>query len=77
MNNGNFSRRAAGNLLPLAEVRTQFEVNVIGALAVTQMLLPVVATGARSHREHQFDRRRGGHAVSPEPIADRNLRWRR
>ena len=76
MNNAGISVAGPLELLPLLPRCTQFEVNVIGALAVTQVLLPVVATGARSHREHQFDCRRGGHAVS-EPIADRNLRWRR
>ncbi|CAE6730085.1 SDR family oxidoreductase [Nitrospira defluvii] len=40
VNNAGISVAGPLELLPLAEVRTQFEVNVIGALAVTQVLLP-------------------------------------
>lgn len=40
VNNAGISVAGPLELLPLAEVRTQFEVNVIGALAVTQALLP-------------------------------------
>ncbi len=40
VNNAGISVAGPLELLPLAEVRMQFEVNVIGALAVTQVLLP-------------------------------------
>lgn len=40
VNNAGISVAGPLELLPLADVRTQFEVNVIGALAVTQALLP-------------------------------------
>ena len=42
VNNAGISVAGPLELLPLAEVRTQFEVNVIGALAVTQALLPLL-----------------------------------
>lgn len=40
VNNAGISVAGPLELLPLADVRMQFEVNVIGALAVTQALLP-------------------------------------
>lgn len=40
VNNAGISVAGPLELLPLTEVRTQFEVNVIGTLAVTQALLP-------------------------------------
>ncbi|HMV58157.1 MAG TPA: SDR family oxidoreductase [Nitrospira sp.] len=42
VNNAGISVAGPLELLPIAEVRTQFEVNVIGALAVTQALLPLL-----------------------------------
>lgn len=42
VNNAGISVAGPLELLPLAEVRTQFEVNVIGALAVTQAVLPLL-----------------------------------
>ncbi|MDR4473373.1 MAG: SDR family NAD(P)-dependent oxidoreductase, partial [Nitrospira sp.] len=42
VNNAGISVAGPLELLPLADVRTQFEVNVIGALAVTQALLPLL-----------------------------------
>lgn len=42
VNNAGISVAGPLELLPLAEVRTQFEVNVIGALAMTQALLPLL-----------------------------------
>ena len=42
INNAGISVAGPLELLPLSEVRTQFEVNVIGALAVTQTLLPLL-----------------------------------
>ncbi len=42
VNNAGISVAGPLELLPLAEVRMQFEVNVIGALAVTQALLPLL-----------------------------------
>jgi NAD(P)-dependent dehydrogenase (short-subunit alcohol dehydrogenase family) len=42
VNNAGISIAGPLELLPLAEVRTQFEVNVIGALAVTQAFLPLL-----------------------------------
>ncbi len=42
VNNAGISVAGPLELLPLDEVRTQFEVNVIGALAVTQALLPLL-----------------------------------
>ena len=45
VNNAGISVAGPLELLPLADVRTQFEVNVIGALAVTQTLLPLLRQG--------------------------------
>lgn len=45
VNNAGISVAGPLELLPLAEVRTQFEVNVIGALAVTQAVLPLLRRG--------------------------------
>ena len=42
VNNAGISVAGPLELLPLDEVRTQFEVNVIGALAMTQALLPLL-----------------------------------
>jgi NAD(P)-dependent dehydrogenase (short-subunit alcohol dehydrogenase family) len=42
VNNAGISIAGPLELLPLQEVRTQFEVNVIGALAVTQAFLPLL-----------------------------------
>lgn len=42
VNNAGISVAGPLELLPIAEVRTQFEVNVMGALAVTQALLPLL-----------------------------------
>lgn len=42
VNNAGISVAGPLELLPVAEVRTQFEVNVIGALAVTQVFLPLL-----------------------------------
>lgn len=42
VNNAGISIAGPLELLPLAEVRTQFEVNVIGALAITQACLPLL-----------------------------------
>ena len=42
VNNAGISVAGPLELLPLSEVRTQFEVNVIGVLAVTQALLPLL-----------------------------------
>ncbi len=42
VNNAGISVAGPLELLPLAEVRTQFEVNVMGALAVTQAVLPLL-----------------------------------
>ncbi len=42
VNNAGISVAGPLELLPLAEVRTQFEVNVIGALAMTQAVLPLL-----------------------------------
>ena len=42
INNAGISVAGPLELLPLSEVRTQFEVNVIGALAVTQTFLPLL-----------------------------------
>ncbi len=42
VNNAGISVAGPLELLPMAEVRTQFEVNVIGALAVTQAVLPLL-----------------------------------
>lgn len=45
VNNAGISVAGPLELLPLSEVRTQFEVNVIGVLAVTQTLLPLLRKG--------------------------------
>ncbi|MBA2486328.1 MAG: SDR family oxidoreductase [Nitrospira sp.] len=45
VNNAGISVAGPLELLPLSEVRTQFEVNVIGALAMTQTLLPLLRKG--------------------------------
>jgi NAD(P)-dependent dehydrogenase (short-subunit alcohol dehydrogenase family) len=42
VNNAGISVAGPLELLPLSEVRTQFEVNVIGALGVIQVLLPLL-----------------------------------
>ena len=42
VNNAGISVAGPLELLPLSEVRTQFEVNVLGALGVTQALLPLL-----------------------------------
>lgn len=42
VNNAGISVAGPLELLPIAEVRTQFEVNVMGALALTQALLPLL-----------------------------------
>lgn len=56
VNNAGISVAGPLELLPLAELRTQFEVNVIGALAVTQAFLPLL-------------RRAGGRIVNISSIA--------
>ncbi len=45
VNNAGISVAGPLELLPLDDVRIQFEVNVIGALAVTQILLPLLRQG--------------------------------
>jgi NAD(P)-dependent dehydrogenase (short-subunit alcohol dehydrogenase family) len=45
VNNAGISVAGPLELLPLSDVRTQFEVNVIGVLAVTQCLLPLLRKG--------------------------------
>ncbi|MDP9131868.1 MAG: SDR family oxidoreductase [Nitrospirota bacterium] len=45
VNNAGISVAGPLELLPLSEVRTQFEVNVIGALAMTQTFLPLLRKG--------------------------------
>ena len=45
VNNAGISVAGPLELLPLSEVRTQFEVNVIGVLAVTQTFLPLLRRG--------------------------------
>ena len=47
VNNAGISVAGPLELLPLPEVRTQFEVNVIGVLAVTQALLPLLRARGR------------------------------
>jgi len=38
--------------IPLDDLRTQFEVNVIGLVGVTQAFLPLLRKGAKKHGEH-------------------------
>lgn len=45
VNNAGISVAGPLELLPLADIRAQFEVNVFGALAVTQTLLPLLRRG--------------------------------
>lgn len=45
INNAGISIAGPLELLPLSDVRTQFEVNVIGALSVTQTFLPLLRKG--------------------------------
>jgi NAD(P)-dependent dehydrogenase (short-subunit alcohol dehydrogenase family) len=45
VNNAGISLAGPIELLPLSDVRTQFEVNVIGVLAVTQTFLPLLRKG--------------------------------
>jgi NAD(P)-dependent dehydrogenase (short-subunit alcohol dehydrogenase family) len=45
VNNAGISVPGPLELLPLSDVRTQFEVNVIGVLAVTQTFLPLLRMG--------------------------------
>ncbi|MBI4003244.1 MAG: SDR family oxidoreductase [Nitrospira defluvii] len=45
VNNAGISIAGPLELLPLSDVRTQFEVNVIGVLGVTQTLLPLLRKG--------------------------------
>jgi NAD(P)-dependent dehydrogenase (short-subunit alcohol dehydrogenase family) len=45
VNNAGISIAGPLELLPLSDVRTQFEVNVIGVLAVTQTFLPLLRRG--------------------------------
>ncbi len=58
VNNAGISLAGPIELLPLADVRTQFEVNVIGVLAVTQTFLPLL-------------RKRRGRLVNISSIAGR------
>ncbi len=44
-------------ILPLDQLRLQLEVNVVGQIAVTQAFLPLLAQGARTHREHELVQR--------------------
>ena len=60
INNAGISVAGPLELLPLDDVRSQFEVNVIGALAVTQALLPLL-------------RRRRGRIVNISSIAGNSL----